>query len=109
MREARVSYKPKNATENKKAVVHLLCYLLLSNIASQLEETRPLFLPTARWLVPMVPFIPVLPLAITISNSLGVAISPKSFFNCAKSQKVSFSHMGPIDFCLKNMMSSNRY
>ena len=34
-----MSYKPKNASENKKAVVHLLCYLLLSNIASHLEET----------------------------------------------------------------------
>ena len=35
-----MSYKPKNATENKKAA--LLCYSLLSNIASQLEETGPL-------------------------------------------------------------------
>ena len=36
-----MSYKPKSAGKNKKAVVHLLCYLLLSNIALQLEETGP--------------------------------------------------------------------
>ena len=47
MCEARVSYNLKNASENKKAVVHLLCYLLLSNIASQLEEVGP------HWFVPL--------------------------------------------------------
>ena len=33
-----MSYKPKNTSENKKAVVHLLCHSLLSNIALQLEK-----------------------------------------------------------------------
>ena len=37
-----MSYELKNTGENKKAVVYLLHHLLLSNIASQLEEIRPL-------------------------------------------------------------------
>jgi len=42
IRNERMTYKLKNAGEVKNPMVYLLCYSLLSIIASQLEEIRPL-------------------------------------------------------------------
>ena len=95
-----MSYKLKNVTENKKAVVHLLCFSLLSNIASQLEETGPLNSSYSLACTAELTQSP-LQLAITISNSLGVVFPPSLSSIVQNRKKFHFLAWVPLIFASK--------
>ena len=75
-------------------MVHLLRYSLLSNIASQLEETGPLNSSCSKACTVELTQFPLFPLFQLASNS-------KSFFNCTQSQKSYFLTWVPLIFASK--------
>ena len=92
-----MSYKPKKADENKKAVVHLLHYLLLSNITSQLKETGPLNSSCSLACTTELTQSPLL-LAIDISSSLSIAVFLQL---CTITKKIYFLAWVPLIFASK--------